>query len=126
MRMGREESKTADTEPSNGNQVTIVSCGDLLGISMLHEFQDSLKQALASGLTVEIDASAVKRIDAAGMQLLCSFVCDAIASGQEIRWCRPSQALATSVRLLGLQNLLVFPPMNLKQIVNQIEQFLEK
>ena len=104
-----EEDNPLDEGQSKERSGEVISCGESLGISMLHELQDSMKQALASGLPVEIDASAVERVDAAGLQLLCAFVRDAASSGREIRWSGITGALAASARLLDLHNLLDFP-----------------
>jgi ABC-type transporter Mla MlaB component len=107
--MGREEAKSVDIMQPDGSQEIVISCGELLGISMLHELHESMKQALASGLPIEIDASSVERVDAAGLQLLCAFVSEATASRRMLRWRQPTRALRDAVRLLELNNLLALP-----------------
>jgi len=86
-----------------------VSCGESLGISTVHDLCDSLQQSLASGLPIEIDASAVESADAAAMQLLCAFAREATTSGCSIRWYRPTEVLISTAKLLQVQNLLVLP-----------------
>jgi ABC-type transporter Mla MlaB component len=90
-----------DTEPT-----TVISCGKVLGISTANELYILLKQSLESGLTIELDASCVERVDTAALQLLCAFVCDSASSGNRIRWHRPAQILVTSAKLLEIHNLL--------------------
>ena len=90
-------------------RVAAVSCGDSPGISTVRDLHDSLRHSLASGLPIEIDASAVESIDAAAMQLLCTFAREAAMSGHSIRWYRPTQALIRTAKLLQVQNLLVLP-----------------
>jgi ABC-type transporter Mla MlaB component len=90
-------------------QTTVVSCGEMLGISTVHDLQDSLKQSLASGLPIEIDASVIESADAAALQLLCAFARDAASSGYPIRWYQPTQVLINAAKLLQVQNLLALP-----------------
>jgi hypothetical protein len=93
----------------NSMQMTVVACGEILGISSVHDLQDSLKHSLASGLPIEIDASVVESADAAAIQLLCAFARDAASSGYPIRWDRPTQVLINTAKLLQVQNLLALP-----------------
>ena len=90
-------------------QTSVVSWGEMLGISTVHDLQDSLKQSLASGLPIEIDVSVVESADAAAIQLLCAFARDAASSGYRIRWDRPTQVLINTAKLLQVQNLLALP-----------------
>jgi ABC-type transporter Mla MlaB component len=90
-------------------QTTVVYCGEMLGISTVHVLQDSLKQSLASGLPIEIDASGIESADAAAIQLLCAFARDAASSGYPIRWDRPTQVLINTAKFLQVQNLLALP-----------------
>jgi ABC-type transporter Mla MlaB component len=86
-----------------------VPCGEILDISGVRELYDVLKQSIESTLPVEIDASSIERVDAAALQLLCSFVREAKKRGKEVRWIQPSQALTASARLLQLEEILDLP-----------------
>jgi anti-anti-sigma regulatory factor len=52
-----------------------------------------------------IDVSAVKRIDAANLQVLAAFARDRHAGGRTVQWLGTSQALTQASHRLGLQAL---------------------
>jgi ABC-type transporter Mla MlaB component len=63
--------------------------------------------ALANeGTAVELDVSAVERIDTATMQLLCAFARDRAQRNQKVIWKGNSQSWREAVRLLGAGELL--------------------
>lgn len=63
--------------------------------------------ALASEASeVELDVSAVERVDTATMQLLCAFVRDRAQRDQTVTWKGDSQNWRDAVRLLGAGDLL--------------------
>jgi anti-anti-sigma regulatory factor len=63
--------------------------------------------ALAAGKgDVEIDASRVARVDAAGLQALVAGIARVRAGGASCRWHEPSGALAAAASLAGLARAL--------------------
>lgn len=84
-------------------------CGEIVDISTVRTLHGILREALESGASVEIDASSVERIDAAGMQLLCAFVKDATTYGTRVRWVGPTQAFVDTARLLRVNDQLQLP-----------------
>ena len=79
----------------------------------------SLKTGLARLLknpgTVRLDASAVRRIDTAGLQVLASFVRERAARGAAVEWLGVTPALTEAAELLGLSSTLGLPPAAAKQ-----------
>jgi anti-anti-sigma regulatory factor len=59
--------------------------------------------------TLEIDASQVARIDAAGLQALAAALGRLRAAGVEARWKAPAPALAAAAALAGLEAILALP-----------------
>jgi ABC-type transporter Mla MlaB component len=109
MNAGDESLNTAVNEEQNEGQLrATVSCGELLSIAMVNNLQQSLRHSLERELQIELDASEVERADAAALQLLCAFMRDATASGREVLWREPTQALLSSAKLLQVHTLL-FP-----------------
>ena len=65
-----------------------------------------LAGAIARAGTIVIDASAVKRIDAASLQLLAAFVYDRTSRGRGVAWKSPAPVIESAARKLGLLSLL--------------------
>ena len=100
------ETRKMGALPLGEEPTTVISFGKVLGISTVNELYCSLKQSLESGLTIELDASCVERIDTAALQLLCAFVGDSTSSRRRIQWRCPTQALIASAKLLQINGLL--------------------
>ena len=60
-------------------------------------------------VALEIDASQVARVDAAGLQALVAALARLRALGVEARWKAPAPALAAAAALAGLEAILVLP-----------------
>ncbi len=52
---------------------------------------------------IELDGSAVNRIDGSGLQLLLAMVETARQQGKEVSWQKPSASLIEAAALLGLE-----------------------
>ncbi len=74
---------------------------------------ESLKADLASLLespaAVRIDASSVRRIDTAGLQVLTAFVRERSSRGGAVEWLGVTPALSEGARILGLSTMLNLP-----------------
>ena len=77
----------------------------IVNVVGLHE---QLSAALVAGNPVTIDASDVDQVDAAALQLLCSFARHATARNIDVNWRKQSQAFAEASRCLGLDTELGF------------------
>lgn len=91
------------------------ACGTLVlashcGMKDAAALKQSLCEALAQDGPVQLDVSAVERVDTATMQLLCAFVRDRAEQQRETRWLGDSSAIREAARLLGITNLLSLPP----------------
>jgi anti-anti-sigma regulatory factor len=84
------------------NQITLQEREKLERVS---ELQELFLQALEKDEDIKIDASAVKTIDAAALQLLVLFFDKAVKQGLEIAVIEPSDSFKEAVRLLGLNDL---------------------
>jgi anti-anti-sigma regulatory factor len=69
-------------------------------------FQSELAERLDDSGTVQIDASAVERIDTATLQLLAAFVRDLRADARGIEWIACSAVLRRAAHSLGLNAAL--------------------
>jgi anti-anti-sigma regulatory factor len=68
--------------------------------------QDELAERLDESGTVQIDASAVERIDTASLQLLAAFVRDLRADHRLVEWTGCSAVLRRAAHSLGLTGAL--------------------
>ncbi len=84
-------------------------CPAVLDASTVGEFIVDLRAALAAG-AVAIDGAPVGRVDAAGIQLLYSFVATARARGLAVAWSGVSPTLAAAAATLGLASAIGLPP----------------
>lgn len=81
------------------------TCIDIASVSALHE---QLVTCLRSGEPTELYGGAVRRADAAGLQVLIAFLNDARATGVRVDLIEPSDELREAARLLGLAGRLDF------------------
>ncbi len=94
-----------------------VTAGGLQGSAMLKlpgvctfaqvaELRGRLLEHLGAEDGLRVDASAVERIDTAGLQLLTAFVRDRKAAGRTTQWSERSAAFEAAVSRLALHRLL--------------------
>lgn len=81
--------------------VSSVSLGDILTIAEVTAMHGELGRHLGAGC-VALDAGALQRVDAAGLQLLTAFVRAADSRGTKIEWRSPSAVLRDGARRIGL------------------------
>ena len=76
------------------------------GIASAAKLQAALLKRLGDGASVKIDASAVQRVDSAGLQVLAAFARDRRAAGRDIEWVGVPESLADAASLLSLTDAL--------------------
>jgi len=95
----------ADGPTASGRVVLGVAC-------TIHEAQalrgQMLEQSAHPG-PYEIDGSAVRQVDTAGVQLVVAFALDCLERGISYRWKGRSPALEEAIRVLGVGALLESP-----------------
>ena len=74
-------------------------------ITDVRSFAETLREAVAQG-DVTLDASRLKDIDTAGLQLLCATRAAALAAGRPFRWAAASDGLRAAALAVGLQGPL--------------------
>jgi len=79
----------------------VVALGDTLTIEQAAAMHTELVQHLDT-TSVVLEAGALQRIDAAGLQLLTAFVRAADGRGARVEWRAPSAVLRDGARRLGL------------------------
>jgi anti-anti-sigma regulatory factor len=77
-----------------------------LGIEEAGSLRETLMKNLNDARSVTLDASEIKRIHAAALQLFCMFCKDRRAAGRDVSWREPSLALRGAATLLGATTLL--------------------
>lgn len=90
-------------------KATVIDCGDALGIADVGDLYATLLTMLAEGKIVDLDVSAIERIDAASMQMLYAFYQEMAARGHQMQWDKASSVFRQSAALLGLAQ-----PMNIE------------
>lgn len=73
-----------------------------LGIATVRDLHALLREAIATGSPVTLDAAAVEAADTAALQLLYAFVRDGRDRGIEIVWKAPPERLRRDAERLGL------------------------
>lgn len=84
------------------DSITEINCGEQLTIAHSGEIYARLLAAMAEGQAVNIDISAIERIDTAALQLLYSFQLDAEAQGLVTIWSEASNVFCDAVDILGM------------------------
>jgi anti-anti-sigma regulatory factor len=77
-------------------------CEETLDLPAAERLHEELLGAVAKGAEIEIATGAVERVSTAALQVLCAAVRDARTQGRALRLVRPSAALRTAARRLGL------------------------
>ena len=78
-------------------------------IRTITALQSELAERLDESGGVQIDATAVDRVDTAGLQLLAAFVRDLRAESRQVEWVGCSDALNKAAQALGLHAALCLP-----------------
>lgn len=86
--------------------VTRIQLEKVSDISKVEQLHEALEACLGASAGVEIDASAVERIDTSTLQLLAAFFRTAPTHHLEVRITQPSTSFGESVRLTGLGGVL--------------------
>ena len=84
---------------------SVISLGDSLTLADVGARHAEWKQTLAAGGPIEVDASALKTVDTAALQLLAALAREAAARQLPLRW-RASAALTEGAARLGLKEAL--------------------
>ena len=71
-------------------------------IRTVNDFQAELAERLDESGNVQIDGTAVDRVDTAGLQLLAAFVRDLRSEARSVEWVGSSVALRRAANALGL------------------------
>lgn len=83
--------------------------GEAMDISQAADLRVRLLAMLEKCAPVVLDASAVRYVDTAAMQILAAFMREARADKIKVTWQQPSDSMCGSARLLGLSELLNLP-----------------
>jgi phospholipid transport system transporter-binding protein len=78
-------------------------------IRSITSLQSELAERLDESGGVQIDATAVDRVDTAGLQLLAAFVRDLRAEMRTVEWIGCSDSLRKAATALGLETTLCLP-----------------
>jgi ABC-type transporter Mla MlaB component len=91
------------TPPAASGSALVLSSPTIRTIT---DLQAELAERLDESGTVEIDGTAVDRVDTAGLQLLAAFVRDLRYDGRGVEWIGCSEALKKAAHSLGLSAAL--------------------
>jgi phospholipid transport system transporter-binding protein len=78
-------------------------------IRTINALQTELAERLDESGPLQIDGTAVDRVDTAGLQLLAAFVRDLRAEARPVEWVGCSDALNKAAQALGLHAALCLP-----------------
>src|SRR3546814_18685354 len=84
----------------------VLTLGPELRIGTVQALHASLREALASGEDITLDATAVQSADTAGLQLLYAFVRDSKQRGRSVTWREPNAVLSRDACLRYLKSAL--------------------
>lgn len=99
----------ADRSPKSSEPKRLTWQGECC-IDAIQERKSELAEALSSHTDVELDLSALSRIDSAGLQLLAAFVLELGQKGHVVHWRGVSNIVIEGARVTGLGALLGLPP----------------
>jgi len=91
---------------NSAEEVNALVLNETLDISLIHDFYNTLRNAIKSTKAVEIDAGKVSRIDTAALQLLCSWYISTKNKGINVTWKNTGGYFYQCTKLLGLQNVM--------------------
>jgi len=89
-------------EATETSEAGVVCLPEELGIAQVEACYTQLVEALSSASEVKIDASALKQVDTAGVQLLYAFVQEAGKKGTAVSWAAKSEELESVSVQLGV------------------------
>ncbi len=92
-----------ETATAGAGRVTL---GEALTIADVAEMYERLHEALDLGGELQLDASQLEQVDAAGMQLLCALMKSAKRQEVQVSWSGVSDRLCDAARQLGLETEL--------------------
>lgn len=95
----KSDTSVTDTDPEMGGRFVLGSEVVLGGVA---ELRARLEMSMAGGAPVDLDASTVRRIDTAGLQLLVAFHHEMSRRGQRVTLHQPSPAFRESLETSGL------------------------
>lgn len=94
------------TRSSKQQPATPINLGADLGIDLAPALQAELAQRLEQAEPVQINASEVRRVHTAALQLFCLFCRDRREAGRAVEFLMPSESLRQAAALLGASTLL--------------------
>jgi len=100
-------SKKSDMQSDNPSTFVLAESVDITCINKLY---DELTVVLRTAKAVVVDAAQLKRIDTAGLQLLCCWFLEARKNGISVKWDNTDGIFASSAALLGMTNILELNP----------------
>ncbi len=101
----RDEPNTANHPPQDAVRITLAAVQDITRVTELATtLQNSFGQPC-----IEIDATAVQRVDTATLQLLYAFRNELHKRDHVMRWLSPSPDLHRAAHQLGLHTALALP-----------------
>jgi len=84
------------------NNIYTIAFNSTITLSTINGFYGELKSLLKTPSTIVLDASAVKCVDTAALQLLCSWYSEVTNRGIKIQWKNIEGVLLDSAKLLGV------------------------
>jgi anti-anti-sigma regulatory factor len=95
-----------DTPARATNGRAAVTCDEVLDLPAAESLRERLLAAVACGGDLEVEASAVRQIDTANLQLLCAAARELRARGRTMLIIGPTPPLLAAARRLGLTAVL--------------------
>ena len=102
-KISSSKAKENDTQSDDPSTYVLAESVDITCINKLY---DELTVVLRNAKSVVVDAAQLKRIDTAGLQLLCCWFLEAKKNGIAVHWDNTSGIFANSAELLGMTTIL--------------------
>ncbi len=84
----------------------IISCGEVLDISVVGKMYEELKVAIQDEHSIALTAADLQRIDGAGLQLLIALFVEAKEMHIDVEWKETSDPLLDAASILGVKKEL--------------------
>lgn len=94
------------TEKKQARKAAAYDLGGDLTIRSVQAHKEGLNALLADDGTVTLEATAIKHVDTAGLQLVAAFIVQMLGAGRELRWNQPASPLTEAAASLGLTSAL--------------------
>ena len=91
--------KRTGKKPARG--AATYDLGGDLTIRSVQTHKEGLKALLADEGAVALEATAVRHVDTAGLQLVAAFVVQMLGAGRELHWNEPASPLTEAAASLG-------------------------